>query len=792
MKIFKNILFLFLLLFVLLNNTKSQQAIPINKSSIIENINGSDYYIHFVKKGETLFAIARAYGITVDDIFKSNPMAHKGINENVTLKIPLRQKVVETTEKPNEISGEEYFYYIVKKKETKYGISKKFGVSIDRIHELNPELGEYPREGETLKIPLIKEKEKVTAPDWKDKMETHQVVEGETLYQIARQYEVSIGEIKNANPGLSEKLAIGERIYIPNQDVKSIADEGKALIEGSEANQKAPLKTHTVSSGETLYSIGRMYATSVDSLKKFNPYLLDNLYIGQEIKIPPVKNSDFILHKSDKKSSLKEIADLYQVDYNKLAELNPGVFKKTRKGQDVKIPVENKIEETEPIEIVTTPDELLVSTECGRAGIYGGKTFNIALMLPFFLQEYDSLLSMKKVDFGTLSNLVSFRFLDFYGGFKMAVDSMAAQGMKTNLFIYDVDNDQEKIEQVLLNSELGSMDLIVGPLYRQSFQKAASFAKSYKIPIINPLSTRSEILLNNPYVFKIKPDESFQLDILTDYILNRYPDYNIVLLRNNKYKYQKEISFIRNTINSERKTHVYLSNQQLLERISREDILGDNLITESKVIDYEQLKRNPLDSTYFSNLVKEVIYVNDSAAGIEANLSLVRDNIVIAVSDDIVFSKEVLSQLNKLNLNHKITLFGLPNWNEYTDLETSHLLNLNLHCLTVSLVDYKNKNTRDWISKFRNKYHTEPSVSNFAFDGFDIGWYFLNALYHYGPSFSNCLEYNDVNLIQGPIMFKNLPESGYTNTFWNIGAYKSFEFQRVDQNYRSSKPRYNP
>ncbi len=69
-------------------------------------------------------------------------------------------------------------------------------------------------------------------------------------------------------------------------------------------------------------------------------------------------------------------------------------------------------------------------------------------------------------------------------------------------------------------------------------------------------------------------------------------------------------------------------------------------------------------------------------------------------------------------------------------METIHLLNLKLHCFSSSIVDYENEKTRDWILKYRDLYNIEPTTENYAFDGFDIGWYFLNALYLYGSDFA--------------------------------------------------------
>ena len=79
--------FIFAISYILrFNLLFNRRMLVVKKSDIIENIDGADCYLHFVKKGETLYAIARAYDITVNDIFKTNPDARNGIKPGVILK----------------------------------------------------------------------------------------------------------------------------------------------------------------------------------------------------------------------------------------------------------------------------------------------------------------------------------------------------------------------------------------------------------------------------------------------------------------------------------------------------------------------------------------------------------------------------------------------------------------------------------------------------------------------------------------------------------------------------------
>ncbi|MEZ5148824.1 MAG: LysM peptidoglycan-binding domain-containing protein [Bacteroidales bacterium] len=77
---------------IILNTSLSASGQQVEKSQIKETIDGKEYYLHFVKQGETLYNIARAYNITVDDIFKSNEASRDGIRPGNVLKIPVDLK----------------------------------------------------------------------------------------------------------------------------------------------------------------------------------------------------------------------------------------------------------------------------------------------------------------------------------------------------------------------------------------------------------------------------------------------------------------------------------------------------------------------------------------------------------------------------------------------------------------------------------------------------------------------------------------------------------------------------
>jgi LysM repeat protein len=126
----------------------------------------------------------------------------------------------------------------------------------------------------------------------------HNVLRGETLYKIAKQYGCTIDEIKKLNKN-TEPLLIGARLIIPPAKTASTATTATATTAANKpANPEKPaptivketetFKSHTVVSGETLSKIAIKYGTTVAELKTTNKLTGDGLRIGQKLLIPNV------------------------------------------------------------------------------------------------------------------------------------------------------------------------------------------------------------------------------------------------------------------------------------------------------------------------------------------------------------------------------------------------------------------------------------------------------------------------------------------------------------------------
>ena len=111
--------------------------------------------------------------------------------------------------------------------------------------------------------------------------------------------------------------------------------------------------------------------------------------------------------------------------------------------------------------------------------------------------------------------------------------------------------------------------------------------------------------------------------------------------------------------------------------------------------------------------------------------------------------------------------------NKFTGLFNDNLMKMHAIYFDDTYIDYQNIRVESFICKFRNRYETEPTLQ--AFEGFDIGWYFLNALNFWGVNMMENLSYFNISLLHSRYSFqRDIEESGYENTFWNVYQFKGY------------------
>lgn len=177
------------------------------------------------------------------------------------------------------VDGQVYVLHQVEQKETLYSLSKRYGASISSIALANPGAENGLSIGQILRIPYAG-----SNPE-KGDYKIHVVRPEETLYSIARAYEVNVEDIKKWNNMSMNLLDIGQKLKI----YENTRDEALPDIPERNTTEEVDVTRHTVRAGETLYSLSRKYGTSLEDLRAWNSLDYNDISAGQELIVQKTK-----------------------------------------------------------------------------------------------------------------------------------------------------------------------------------------------------------------------------------------------------------------------------------------------------------------------------------------------------------------------------------------------------------------------------------------------------------------------------------------------------------------------
>ncbi len=327
-----------------------------------------------------------------------------------------------------EILGQEYYVYEVKKGDSVYGIAHKFGWDETELIRLNPTISDGLKKGEILYYPTGKvtqveiEPQEETGPIVPEDLPplVHIVKRGETVYSIAKMYDIPISVIYESHPSARKGIKAGETLTI-NQNGTGFGDP--AII---------PFFYLTVKPGDTLYSTAKKYGLSVETLLKANPGVSEtNFKAGSLLKIPTQNTTPKVKrtmvevqsvgtltpYKVGKDDTWSSISRKTGVDINDLKEANSDVSK-LKKNEILAIPSL----ETDTIERIVAYSDPREESVHGRQQIYDS------------IHHIDVTQTIKDVRIGViLEDPNSKRDIEFSRGFLLALKQLGEPGYQVGV-----------------------------------------------------------------------------------------------------------------------------------------------------------------------------------------------------------------------------------------------------------------------------------------------------------------------------------------------------------------------
>ena len=224
--------------------------------------------------------------------------------------------------------------HTVERGESLFGIARTYDVTIDQLKDWN-----------NLSSNTLAVGQKLIISDPDKNAVSYQVKPGDTLFGIAKEQGVSISEIKEWNNMTGNSLEVGQRLVIYKQDNQQL--DGDALNETFEdstqsliaKNSDAETTYYRVKSGDTLYEIAREHNMSVAELKALNDLQSDQLSIGQQLTVKALETAPSVGANTDKSlekgnfnqyrvqrgEELSDILEKFRMDSTEFDALNPDI-----------------------------------------------------------------------------------------------------------------------------------------------------------------------------------------------------------------------------------------------------------------------------------------------------------------------------------------------------------------------------------------------------------------------------------------------------------------------------------
>jgi hypothetical protein len=353
----------------------------------------------------------------------------------------------------------------------------------------------------------------------------------------------------------------------------------------------------------------------------------------------------------------------------------------------------------------------------------------ISMLLPFNL---DNLNAGMQYTPGTLGN--ANMSLDYYQGFKLALDSLTSQGYNYKLQVYDTKDQPSEARNLAYTPAIRTSNLIVGPVFPDDLQAFTSVlaGTGKSIPTVSPLSPASPSTVKDADLVTVATPLEYHAWGIAQYISDHYKPQKVFILKSGFSEENNFIAPLKKGIDSLSK--------------HKTKIIAPTII------------RGQLNA-----LIPQ--------------FSLTEENIIVIPATNQPFLMVTLHSLDTLAKKYPITLFGHPNWAKFTYLKPDVLQRLKTHITATDKVDYKSPGVIAFIRNYRKIYHAEPT--HYALMGFDEGIYFGSLLGENTDGLKK-LDKNNFSGLLNQYRFVKKPGLGWINTHVNILQYNNFELRKIE------------
>ena len=579
---------------------------------------------------------------------------------------------------------------------------------------------------------------------------------------------------------------------------------GSSIKVMAQASAESGYFLHTVTKGQSLYSISSMYNVTIDDIVRLNPGSDKQIREGAALKIPQATNSNSdkpVFHTIQAGETLYRLSVKYNVTTQAICEANPGLSSSNfRSGQVIVIPVQSqspvletsqptvkdeptekkndwkdmhKVERKETIYSISreygiTEEELIAANPELKKGKLKRGTF---LFIPYgkndrkeqstenvtkeltneeIFNQYES--TQKDINTIKAAVMIPFmtgqatnkddqiRMVEFYEGFLMAVDSLKKQGVSIDLYAYDTKGSSATTKNILAKKEMKDMDIIFGPAKTQNIDELAAFADKNNIRLVIPFTPKVDEVFNNPHIYQVNTPQSYLYSEVYEHFTRKFTDSNVIFLNAGNGDIEKD-----------------------------EFVKGMKTELKNKGIKYRDF------------------IVTDNFYEITTVMDTLKNNVFIPTSGKSTALVKILPQLTQIRRerpNYQINLFGYPEWQTYTNDYLASFYEIGTYFYSSFYTNNLFPAAINFTHSYRRWYSKDMAniYPKYGMLGYDIAYFFLKGLSKYGNKLEENLSSIHVTPIQTGFKFERVNNwGGFINRkVFFVHFSKDYELIKLD------------
>lgn len=444
--------------------------------------------------------------------------------------------------------------------------------------------------------------------------------------------------------------------------------------------------------------------------------------LAAQIKdVPIVKLFEKEYYKYDVKSheTIYSICKRFNVTEAEILSMNPFIVNGLKNGQTLMIPVKKSSDSTEGEIIIKDNETLQTKTPTLKKSKKIINTLTdasrITIILPFATTKTPG---------------VDERFIEFYEGFLMAVDSLKSLGLSFEVQALESGEGIDDVKQAISTGKLKETDYCIGGANPEQIALLSEWAMKNRKILILPFSSKIPELENNHYLFQTNTPHSHMYDVLAEYCVNQIKATNIIFLNGSPNEDDAETAFIP-------QIKIALREKNIPFKMVDEDEELQNLFTAMENSGENTIFTTPLSINQANNLVTRMA----------ANMKTYPDK--------------------------KITLMGYPEWQAMNKNYQKRLYELNTYLFSNFYADSQQKNVRDFQIDFNRIFGKDlmNTYPKYGMMGYDIATYFVPRMIFEKSELQESIP--TIDPLQNKFKFstKN-PDHGYYNQLFYVIHYK--------------------